>query len=195
MAQALKELSYSNPPYQNTKFVPFPTLELFPSVVEGISDKLYEDMQCTKSISANVSEDLKPSLYLKIKLPNSINVLGAVTFGGATDYEVDRLFISDEAGKIKSSIDVSVSLSGIYVKQYKLTTDYELIIYQLIPTSSGIVMFGDLIGNDAKTIQCYRMDTTYYFNGKGQIVKVNDRKYAAKSYTVKQLADKNIWEL
>lgn len=195
VSQALKNIGYSNPPYQNTKFVPFPTLELFPPIVEGISDNLYEDMQCTKFIHASGNEDLEPSLYLKFKLPNSANILGALTFGGATDYEVDRLFISDEVGNIKSSMDVSVSLSGIYVKQYRITTDYKIIVYQMIPTSTSIVMFGDLIGKDSKTIQCYRMDTTYYIEENGQIVKECDRKYSVKTYTTKQLVDKNIWDL
>lgn len=195
VSQALNRVQPSTPPYQNTKFVPFPTLELFPPAVEGISDKLYEDMQCTKFIHANSSEDLAPSLYLKVKLPTSTLTLGALTFGGATDYEVDRLFISDETGNIKSSIDASASLSGIYVKQYKLTSDYKVIVYQLIPASNVTIMFSDLIGKSDKTIQCYRLDTTYHISKDGQFMKENEKKYPVRNYTVEQLTNKNIWDL
>lgn len=191
--QALDAIPYSNPPYRNTKMIPFPILGEFPSSISDISDKLYVDLQCTMFIRASKSEDLSPSLYLKIKLPNSNNILGALTFGGATDYEVDRLFVSDATGNIISSLDVSVSYSGISIKQYQLTKDYELIISQLVFTSPNPIPFDSLISSNIG-VQAYRLDTTYnIINGK--FVKEGEAKYPTKTYTQRQMIDRNTWDL
>lgn len=194
--QALNRISYSNPPYKNAKWTEIPILELFPPTVEGLSDKLYEDLQCTKFFYASeIPQDLSPSLYMKFRVPNSNYTLGALIYGGATDFRVDKLFIADDNGNIKSSIDTFIGIANVSIRQFELTKEYKVIIYQLIPLSNSSIMFGDLIGQDNKTVQCYRLDTIYHINSNGQFEKEEEKKYPIKNYTVKQLTDLNAWEL
>lgn len=194
--QALQRISYSTPPFKNAKWTPYPRLDLFPPTVQGISDKLYEDLQCTTFINASRNlDDLGPSLYIKFKIPNSELTMGVVTYGGATDYCVERIFIADEAGNIKSSIDAFIGIANVSIRQFQLTSDYKVIIYQLVPTSTAIIKFDDIIGKNDKTVQCYRLDTTYRINSSGQFEKEGEKKYPAKNYTVKQLTDLNAWDL
>lgn len=194
--EAMKLIQYSQPPYRDAKFTPFPTLELFPPVVKGISDKLYLDMQSQTYIHANDrADDLAPSLYLKVKVPGTEYDLGVITFGGATDHELSRIFVADKEGNLKSCIDAAVSLGNVYSKQFQITADCKLIIYQLVPTTTKLVLFTDFMGDENKTVQCYRLDTTYSIDKNGQFVKEGEKKYPVKTYTSKQLYDKNNWEL
>lgn len=194
--QALQKISYSTPPYKNAKWTPYPPLGLFPATVEGISDKLYEDLQCTTFFHASRNlDDLGPSLYIKFKIPNSDFIMGAVTYGGATDICVERIFIADGDGNIKSSMDAFIGIANVSIRQFQLTNDYKVIIYQLVPTSTTIIKFTDLICQDNKTVQCYRLDTTYRINSNGQFEKEEEKKYPVKNYTVKQITDLNAWDL
>lgn len=194
--QALQRISYSTPPYKNAKWTEYPCLDLFPPTVAGISDKLYLDLQCKTSISASTNlDDLGPSLYMKFKIPNSNFTMGVLIYGGATDTQVERIFIADGTGNIKSSMDAFIGIANVSIRQFQLTSDYKVIIYQLIPTSAAIIKFTDLIGQDNKIVQCYRLDTTYRINSNGQFEKEGEKKYPAKNYTVKQLTDLNAWDL
>lgn len=188
--QALDAIPYSELPYKNSKGILFPVLGEFPVANTGISDKLYDDVQYTRFINASSSVDLSPSLYLKIDILNN-NILGAVTFGGASDYEVDRLFISDKMGNIKSSLDVSVSFAGISVKQYQLTKDYKLIISQLVFSSP--ILFSRLMTFNG-LFKAYRLDTIYSIVN-GEFKKEKEIKYSEKAYSKQQMMDKNTWEL
>lgn len=188
--QALDAISYSKLPYKNSKGIPFSILGEFPVNNTGISDKLYKDVQYTQFINASSSVDLSPSLYLKIDILNNY-ILGAVTFGGASDYEVDRLFISDKMGNIKSSLDVSVSFAGISIKQYQLTKDYKLVISQLVFSSP--IQFSKLITSNG-SFEAYRIDATYSMVN-GQLKKEKEVKYPTKMYTRQQMMDRNTWEL
>ena len=196
VSQALQRISYSTPPYKNAKSTPYPCLDLFPPTVEGISDKLYLDLQCKTFISASINlNDMGPSLYMKFKIPNSDFTMGAVTFGGVTDTQVERIFITDRAGYIKSSMDAFIGFANVSIRQFQLTSDYKVIIYELVPTSATIIKFTDLIDQDNKTVQCYRLDTTYSINSNGQFEKEGEKKYPVKNYTVKQITDLNAWDL
>lgn len=194
--QALERIQYSTPPYKNAKWIQYPRLKAFPPIVEGISDKLYLDLQCkTYFYASEIPQDLSPSLYMKFKIPNSDYTMGVLTYGGATDNQVERIFIADGAGNIKSSMDAFIGIANISVRQFQLTSDYKVIIYQLVTTSSSIIKFEDLVEQDNKTVECYRLDTTYRINNKGQFEKEGEKKYPIKNYTVKQLTDLNIWDL
>lgn len=193
--QALNFIKTSTPPYRNAKRTLIPAREAFPRGVEGISEKLYEDLQCTKWLYASLNyDDLEASLYLRVDLPNGYT-LGALTFGGATDIRNDRIFVANSNGKILSTMDTFVGISDASVKQFQLTADYKVIIYQLVPTSSQPVLFADILENNNTVTECYRLDTTYRIDANGQFVKENETKYPVKRYATWELIEKNVWDL
>ena len=53
---------------------------------------------------ANKMIDFTPVVYLKIALPDH-SMLGALSFGGMTDYRTDMLFIRDLRGKIRDTLE------------------------------------------------------------------------------------------
>lgn len=92
-------------------------------------------------------------------------------------------------------MDAFIGIANLSIRQFQLTRDYKVIIYQLIPTSNATIRFEDLIEQDNKTVECYRLDTTYRINSAGQFEKEDEKKYPVKNYTVKQLTELNAWDL
>lgn len=164
----------------------------FPNNVPGISDRIYENLQCTKYFNCEDSEDLKPSLYLKIKLPNSNYTLGAITFGGATDYRVDRVFIADQTGNIKSSMDVCVAFGLVRIKQFVITSDYKLQVYEFVSTSKTSISIDDMFV-EGRAFEGYRLDTTYSINSNGQFVKEVEVKHSIKTIDLEKITNSNVW--
>ncbi len=97
-------------------------------------------------------------------------------------------------GNIKSTLECSILNSDISIKQYQITKDCKVIISQLILTSKTPVLYENFIGTN-KSIEAYRLDTTYSINADGKFVKEKETKHPTKSYTEKQLIDYNLWDL
>ena len=191
--KSLNSISYSEVPFSDKKGVIFPNFWGVNNPT-NIADRLYDDLQCTKYFNVGNTEDLKPAIYLKIKIPNSDYLIAAITYGGATDYRTDVLFVTDTIGNIKSTLEGTVQNSGISIKQYKVTKDYKVIISQMILTSQEPVLYSDFIGS-GQSIEAHRLDTTYGINSLGEFVKEGEKAFPTKNYTEKQLIENEIWDL
>ncbi len=160
----------------------------------GITGRLYTDLQCTQFFHVGDNEDLQPTLYLKIGIPGTDYVIGAMYLGGVTDYRTDIVFVADKNGNIKSSLEGTILTDGLSTKQYKVTEDYKVITSQLILTSQTSLLYKDFIGS-GKSIEAYRLNTTYSINSQGKFVKEEETALPTKTYTEEQLVKFNIWDL
>ena len=157
-----------------------------------IPDKLYKDFQCTDYILASSDSELNPILFGKFQVPNSNWIIGAVTFGGATDLQTTNLIVVDKQGNIKSVLESEIQFGLIAAKQFKIASDGKVIVTKLVPTSSKSVKFYDF-----NQISAYKVDETYTIDSSGVFVKVGEKKYGAKNYSRLQLDTTNIdlWDL
>lgn len=156
-----------------------------------IPDKLYNNIQGTDYWSASDDPELAPALFAKFLIPNTNLTLAAVNFGGATDSQTDVLIVVDSNGNIKSTLEAGFSWGWITPKQFRITSDYHIIISRLVPISPVSVPFESLVHFGAK-----RVDETYSINSSGQFVKDKVEEFGPKIYTRKQLDTKafNIWD-
>ena len=83
-----------------------------------IPNKLYKDFQCTDYVLASSDPELSPVLFGKFQVPNSNWIIGAVTFGGATDLQTTNLIVVDNKGYIKSVLESEVQFGLIAAKQF-----------------------------------------------------------------------------
>ncbi len=190
--QALDAVSYIEPPYMNTKVTNYSYLGEFP-INTVIPDKLYEDLQCTQYIHASRSEDLYPSLYLKMKVPATHYILGAVTFGGSTDYWNDQLFLADENGNITDVLEGAVLNYGIPIKQFRVLKNLDIIVSRLVVIDPAHLLYDDFIGKK-RLIKAYRMDEIYEIQN-GKFIKMKEFKRPENSYYEEQLYKLDIWRL
>lgn len=188
--QALDAVSFVEPPFSARKWTPFPYLGEFP-INTVIPDNLYEDLQSTQYIHAYKNEDLYPSLYLKVRIPDSKYVLGAVTFGGATDYLNDQLFLADEKGNITDVLEGCTLNSNIAIKQYRIYEDLSITVSHLVVTKPAHITYHEYLTNEAP-VRAYRMDELYQVK-EGKFVKVGERPFPEKYYTYDQLYNLDIW--
>ncbi|WP_106625581.1 hypothetical protein [Bacteroides sp. Marseille-P3684] len=188
--QALDAVSFVEPPFSARKWTPFPYLGEFP-INTVIPDNLYEDLQSTQYIHAYKNEDLYPSLYLKMRIPDSKYVLGAVTFGGATDYLNDQLFLADEKGNITDVLEGCTLNSNIAIKQYRIYEDLSITVSHLVVTKPAHITYHEYFTNEAP-VRAYRMDELYQVK-EGKFVKVGERPFPEKYYTYDQLYNLDIW--
>lgn len=188
--QALDAVPFVDLPYSSRKWTLFPYLGEFP-INTVIPDNLYEDLQSTQYIRAYKNEDLYPSLYLKVKIPDSKYVLGAVTFGGATDYLNDQLFLADENGNITDVLEGCTLNSNIAIKQYRIYEDLSITVSHLVVTKPAHITYHEYLTNEAP-VRAYRMDELYQVK-EGKFVKVGERPFPEKYYTYDQLYNLDIW--
>ena len=191
----LSEIPNSAPPFRYVKrTLRSESVEFI--IEKKIPDEIYNDLQGTNIVShAYMNSDLFPSLYWKSTVPNTNFQLGILEFGGCTDCRVQRIFIVDSLGDVKDCIETVYWFSGITTLQFSLTMDYKLITYRLLPVSSSAILYSDVMNDESKTVECYRLDTTYRINGNGRFEKESEQKHPVKAYTVKEMYEKNVWEL
>ena len=157
-----------------------------------IPDKLYKDFQCTDYVLASSDPELSPRLFGKFQLPNSNWMIGAVTFGGATDLQTTHLIVVDQQGHIKSVLESEIQFGWIAAKQFRIASDGKVIITKLVPTSSTSVKFYNF-----NQISAYRVDQTYSIDSSGAFVKEGEKKYGTRNYSKAQLDTMNndLWDL
>ncbi len=157
-----------------------------------IPDKLYKDFQCTDYVLSSSDPELRPVLFGKFQVPDSNWMIGAVTFGGATDLQTTHLIVADKQGNIKSVLESEIQFGLIATKQFRITCDGKVIITKLVPTSSTSVKLYDF-----NQISAYRVDETYSINSSGLFVKEQEKKYKPKNYSKSQLDTPNndLWDL
>ena len=157
-----------------------------------IPNKLYKEFQCTDYVLASSDPELSPILFGKFQVPNSNWIIGAVTFGGATNLQTTNLIVVDKQGNIKSVLESEIQFGLIAAKQFRITSDGKVTITKLVPTSSTSVKFYDF-----NQISAYKVDETYSINSSGLFVKEGEKKYGTKSYSKSQLdtLDNDLWDL
>lgn len=190
--QALDAVPFVDLPYSSRKWTLFPYLGEFP-INTVIPDNLYEDLQSTQYIHAYKNENLYPSLYLKVKIPDSKYVLGAVTFGGATDYLNDQLFLADENGNITDVLEGCTLNSNIAIKQYRIGKDLTIIVSHLVVTEPAHITYHEYLTKRAP-VRAYRIDELYQVKG-GKFVKTREHLFPEKYYIYDRLYGLDIWAL
>lgn len=188
--QALDAVPFVSLPHVHRKWTLFPYRGEFP-INTVIPDNLYEDLQSTQYIHAYKNEDLYPSLYLKVQIPDSKYVLGAVTFGGATDYQNDQLFLADENGNITDVLEGCTLNSNIAIKQYRIGKDLTIIVSHLVVTEPAHITYDEYLTKRAP-VRAYRIDELYQVK-EGKFVKIGERPFPEKYYTYDQLYNLDIW--
>ncbi len=118
----------------------------------NIEGKLYEDLQCKQYSLAKNNTDFFPEVYLKIQLSNGL-YLGALSFGGCTEYRTDVMFISDANGNVKDTLECCVLNGDLAVKQYEVKSPEEIIIYRMF-FAMPVPMKWENNGNVKDTLEC-----------------------------------------
>ena len=189
---AFEKISFINLPYEAGKNVLRTQSVGIKNPDNVIPDKLYRDFQCTDYISASTDPELNPIMFAKFQLPNSNWIIGAVTFGGATDMQTTHLIVADKQGNIKSTLEAEIQFGLVASKQFRIAADGKVIITKLVPTSKTSVKFYYFT-----QLSAYRVDETYSINPSGIFVKEGEKEYDTKIYSTTQLdtLDKDLWDL
>ncbi len=112
LKEGLSYIPFSGMPYKARYLPGGRTNGCLVNIYDGIDANVYEDLQCTEFDSAKKYVDFTPEVYLKIALPNGL-YLGALSFGGCTEYRTDVLFVSDTNGRVKDTLECCVLNGGL----------------------------------------------------------------------------------
>ena len=154
-----------------------------------IPDLLYDDVAGTLSFHAGA--DQAPYIHRRVNLQNN-KVLIMVAVGGVSPYGADYLCVVNSAGKVLNTLCVGISSENGYVKQFCINSNYEIVVYSLVPVSQTPVMFEGL-----SRFQGQRIDATHRVDDAGKSVVVSEKKYIPRMYTSEELdprSGKNIWD-
>ena len=191
LKDGLSRIPFSKMPYKERNLPIGYTDGCLVNIYDGIDANMYEDLQCTEFDSAKKYVDFTPEVYLKIALPNSL-YLGALSFGGCTEYRTDVLFVSDTNGNVKDTLECCVLNGELAVKQYEVKSTEEVIIYQMIFEMPMSLKWTEYSGK-AKALIGHIKKTTYRISSEGKFVKVNEQKTGTKGVTPYMLTTKNLW--
>lgn len=191
LKDGLSRIPFSKMPYKERNLPIGYTDGCIVNIYDGIDANMYEDLQCTEFDSAKKYVDFTPEVYLKIALPNSL-YLGALSFGGCTEYRTDVLFVSDTNGNVKDTLECCVLNGELAVKQYEVKSTEEVIIYQMIFEMPMSLKWTEYSGK-AKALIGHIKKTTYRISSEGKFVKVNEQKTGTKGVTPYMLTTKNLW--
>lgn len=114
-----------------------------------LPDTLYTDFQHTQYLLVNDDSELSPAIFAKFPLPNSNFMLGAVSFGGATDYDMTYLIVVDQQGNIKDVLSAEIMLGFVPSKQFRISKEGIITVTSLQPTSSKSVSMDDFTSINA----------------------------------------------
>ncbi|WP_291582984.1 hypothetical protein [Bacteroides sp.] len=154
-----------------------------------IPDLLYDDVAGTLSFHAEA--DQAPYIHRRINLQGN-KILMMVAVGGISPYGADYLCVVNSAGKVLDTLCTGISSENGYVKQFCVNSNYEVVVYSLVPVSQTPVMFEGL-----SRFQGQRIDATYRVDDAGKFVLVSEKKHVPRIYTKEELdpwSDKNIWD-
>ena len=156
-----------------------------------IPDKLYDNVQLTEYTHASDDPELGASSFRKFAIPGSNNVLLVVSFGGATDWRTDVMVVVNPSGQILGTLEVAVRVMDMYVKQFRVTAQGQVIVTTIKPTSATSIPFGK-----CSNFAGYRQDITYSVNAQGQFVQGLGQTYKSMVYKKSHLWDEtiNLWE-
>ena len=157
-----------------------------------ISDRLYDNVQLTQYTNASVSPDLGGVIFRRFAIPNSTNVLFVVSFGGATDWRTDVMCVVNSSGQVLSTLEVTVNVMDVYVKQFRINAQNQIIVTTIKPTSATSIPFENFT-----TFSGYRQDITCSINAQGQFVQSSVQTFPTQTYSRSTLADRSIdlWKM
>lgn len=192
LEESLNYISFSEMSYRN-RFFPGGQKSMASTDFDSrLPAKMYDDLTCKMHGWATESKDLMPSVYLKIALPDK-SILGALTFGGATAYRTDLLFIRDRKGVIHSSLECCVMFLGFAIKQYELREMEELVVYQMIFEPDKVMPYEDYCVEPVP-VTGHIHKTTYFIAPTKQFVKMKEEDTDTKSFSSFLLQEHDLWD-
>ena len=91
-------------------------------------------------------------------------------------------------------VEVDAKFSDIKLKQYKITPEMKLFVYELKPTSpTPIYFYEDYIQKKISSLNAQRIDTVYQIDDDGKVEKLSEKKYRPKDYSITILETADIW--
>lgn len=191
MKNVLDGINFSTLPHREAKCVPYTYCYGVDNSLGKIPNKLYENLQCTEYIFAD-NDDEAPVAYAKFQIPEQEIVVIAVNFGGTTDYMTDVLVAVDYMGNILDTLEGTVAQPFVYIKQYQILADGQIIVTSIKPKQETSILFENF--NSSDSFIGNRIDCIYYVKD-GKFILKKEQKYADKTYTYELLSDKtyNLW--
>ena len=187
----LSQIPFTNLPYKDRYLPGGRTDGYIIDFDPNIEGKMYEDLQCKQYSLAKNNLDFIPQVYLKVKLPNGL-YLGALSFGGCTEYRTDVLFVSDTNGNVKNTLECCVLNGELAVKQYEVKSTEEIIIYQMIFESSDLMPYTKYY--KSKPVKAYIRKTTFQISADGKFIKTGEQNKNVSTFQSSLLQEHNLWE-
>lgn len=187
----LSQIPFTNLPYKDRYLPGGRTNGYIIDFDPNIEGKMYEDLQCEQYSLAKNNLDFIPQVYLKVKLPNGL-YLGALSFGGCTEYRTDVLFVSDTNGNVKNTLECCVLNGDFAVKQYEVKSTEEVIIYQMIFESSDLMPYTKYY--KSKPVKAYIRKTTFQISADGKFIKTGEQNTNVSTFQSSLLQEHNLWE-
>ena len=157
-----------------------------------IPARMYDDLQCKQFSMADEVTDFMPDVYLKIALPDH-SILGALSFGGATEYVTDMLFLRDLKGRIRDTLECRVMLDDSAIKQYELREMGEVVVYQMIFESDTLMLYGKYTAKSVP-VTGHIHKTTYFIAPTKKFVKMKEEDTDTKTFSSVLLHKYNLWD-
>ena len=187
----LSQIPFANLPYKDRYLPGGRTDGYIIDFDPNIEGKMYEDLQCQQYSLAKNNLDFMPQVYLKVKLSNGL-YLGALSFGGCTEYRTDVLFVSDTNGNVKNTLECCVLNGDFAVKQYEVKSTEEVIIYQMIFESSDLMPYTKYY--KSKPVKAYIRKTTFQISADGKFIKTGEQNTNVSTFQSSLLQEHNLWE-
>ena len=187
----LSQIPFANLPYKDRYLPGGRTDGYIIDFDPNIEGKMYEDLQCQQYSLAKNNQDFMPQVYLKVILSNGL-YLGALSFGGCTEYRTDVLFVSDTNGNVKDTLECCVLNGELAVKQYEVKSTEEIIIYQMIFESSDLMPYTKYY--KSKPVKAYIRKTTFQISADGKFIKTGEQNTNVSTFQSSLLQEHNLWE-
>lgn len=135
-----------------------------PVSTKAYDARIYMDNQCKQYELASLSDGYYTAMMATFKIPDTnLFICRLFTEVGPTGYGTDVLLIIDEDGRIWDELCCKVDGEVFCVKQFSISSNYEITIYSIEPIGSKSVSLWD---PDA-SFKGYRQDCVYEVkNGK-----------------------------
>lgn len=158
-------------------------------------DVIYRDFQRTQpEVYSDPDREEYCAAYCQFRKPGNseFTILGISIDEG--DYRDIILATYEFDGSPIDWVDVEVKFGDIKLKQYKITPEMKLFVYELKPTSpTPIYFYEDYIQKKISSLNAQRIDTVYQIDDDGKVNKLSEKKYQPKDYSMTTLETADIW--
>lgn len=166
-----------------------------PGEDRGFPDYTYKDFQRNQRITyKDPDRETDCTAYCQFRKPGNseFTILGISIDEG--DYRDILLATYEFDGSPIDWVDVEVKFGDIKLKQYKITPEMKLFVYELKPTSpTPIYFYEDYIQKKISSLNAQRIDTVYRIDDDGKVNKLSEKKYQPKDYSMTILETADIW--